>query len=84
MNFEYTKVLVSAAYNVRIEDLQPDYRIHTTCYKCGCEGFVDPVWLLKRHKPYVRVVVLSDNFKCASCNTKGKNMVGWEIVKISF
>jgi hypothetical protein len=84
INFTYKRVLISAAFNIRLEDLQPSYRLRTECYGCGHVGFVDPVSLRQRHEPYERLVALESKMKCRKCKSRGKNTIGWQVVKVEF
>lgn len=80
-HIQETRVLISAAFNIRLEDMQPDHRIKVTCNICDRKGYLDPFRLLLEHPPYVRMVQLENKFKC-KCGQKGQ--MSWQIFKIKF
>lgn len=77
-HISHEPVVLGAAFNIRLEDLSAEHRVRLVCNSCGHEGFIDPVMLLSRYRPYERLISIEKNFRC-KCGVRGGS---WRVVKV--
>ncbi|MBO6920212.1 MAG: hypothetical protein JJ858_17430 [Rhizobiaceae bacterium] len=74
-------VTIKPAYELRLEDLREWHVLAVTCDKCGAQGVISPAQLLKRNKPYMRIILLQKKFRCNRCKIRGAST--WKVAKLA-
>ena len=75
----FIPVTMGAKYEIRIEDLQPDFALQFTCFYCRHESIMSAAYFKAKYPTYVRIVDLQPKFRCGQCQNQISN--GWQVVR---
>ena len=76
---DFEPITLASKYAVRLDDLTPIDGVEIACTRCDHIGVVPLSELRKRHKPYVRILIIADEFICGKCGNKKGNE--WQTVR---
>jgi Na+-translocating ferredoxin:NAD+ oxidoreductase RNF subunit RnfB len=68
-----TRIVLSARFNLRVEDFQDCHILAVECMHCGHKGCVSASTLRKMFRPYERIKLIEGKLRCGQCGHTGSH-----------